>query len=105
MARTIPAFFRAIPLNNATKMWANRRHLGDLAVSITVAGNLLHPAAKHGAAARLNLAGGFYFARRYPIKILLRYVKVFLGKNAGSANGFSRRTVQRFPWVLLTDNK
>ena len=48
---------------------------------------------------------GFYFARRQPIKVLLRYVEIFLRKVSGSSDRFSRRIVQRFPRILLTEDQ
>src|SRR3954468_8391923 len=92
-------------MNDTTKVRANRRHLVHLAVPVTKTSDLRQTATQDRTAARLDLVGGFYFARRDPIKILRGHVESFFGKIARRTDRFPRWVVERFPGILLAKDK
>src|SRR4051812_45728440 len=105
VARAVPTLFCAVPMNDATKMRADGRHLVDPSVFALVASNLVHPTAENGSLTGFDVLSGFYFARRQPIKVLLGDIEILFGKGSRSTNRFSRRVIKRFPRILFARYK
>src|SRR6266566_4731728 len=78
MTRTIPRFFRVVPMNYAVKMSAHRRVLVDVAPLVAIHGDLASAATDDGSFTGFDRRNVARLAGGEPILVLLRDVGVFL---------------------------